>query len=578
MSTIHRKLAAVLLPIVLALAFVASTAIGIYGAGPATAVAATTDGRAEVTARLNEDYRELRVGQATLKVDRYAYREDRNYIAGIIKVTDFGAWDTAMRNSPEVLRQFLKGIADEVSPLATGGRYEIAWMVLDVVDSKPTNFESSELSSLPSEKWGVIRPLAHTACLYCKYGGGSVYLSTLSYTGPVTYRWKPGTIYFPALTDLSAWVPADPTESTTPKTDNKTEALAILNQGFRETRIGPLTLRVSGYTTENAPFRSILGMISVADYPNWDKAIREYPTELQAWLTTAAKRVKPLANGQFELAWSVVDLTATKPTGFTNAEMVQRTDKKYLVIRPIAYTWLLGDSGNVVMRPASSLPAASGPVSANWYPGSTVYLPQHGYYSKVTALPAVPKVGRPPFAPSVMPAAADKKAADSIMSGLATRKINGSTITIADVQYTGTSSAPSLLVFLSAAEYSNWEKALYADEAGLATWLFDMTEAARNAGGRNYKVTWAVVDVVETLPKGFARWEVVDVQYSRKLLVRTLAQTTEVSNGFGLIIRPTTDMPNANTQSMTLGDPDWVTTRRPMLFFNATGDALEMLP
>jgi len=579
LSIINRKLAAIVLPVALAITFVCATALGIYGSGPAVAAAATADdARAAVAAALNQEYREIRVGQVTLKVDRYVYRDEDNYVAGIVKVADFAAWDKAMRNDPEILQHFLKGVAGEVSPLAEGGRLELSWMVLDVVDTKPANFEPNELTMMSDGKWGVIRPLAHTACLYCGFGGGYVYMSTMSYSGsgPATYRWAPGTVYFPSLRDLSAFAATAAPAAAEP--DKTAQALDILNQAFRETRIGDLPLRVAGYSTKDAPARTIVGMIALSDYPNWEQAIRKTPEELTAWLSSAARRVEHLASGQFELSWSVVDLTTAKPKGFTDSEAVRRADKKYLVVRPLAYTPHLGESDRVILRPASSLPTATGPVAANWKPGTTVYLPTLSHYVFTATVPVVPTVGRPPFTPNLLPDASDLKATISIMSDYAKREIAGGTVAVSDVYETGTAGAPSMLVFLSAADYGNWEQALYLDEAGLADWLFDMTEAAREAGGRKYQLTWAVVDVVDELPLGFAMWEVADVHYSRKLLVRTLAVTVESQDGTGIAIRTPAEMPNAGRQTMSGGSADWVTIRRPLLFFNATGDGLELRP
>jgi hypothetical protein len=576
LSIVHRKLAAIVLPVALAITFVSATAFGVYGPGPAVAAAATVDdARAAITAALNLEYREIRVGQVTLKVDRYVYREEDNYIAGIVRHADFANWDTVMRTEPQVLRHFLEGIADEVGPLATRNLFEISWTVLDVADAKPAGFEPHELTALSDGKWGMIRPLAHTACLYCS--DRSVYLSArLSTSGPVTYRIKPGTIYFPALADLPEWAQAAAPLPGTP--DYKAQAMEILNQGFRETRIGGLTLRVASYATKDAPARTIVGMITLSEYPNWERAIRENPQELLAWLASAAKRVQPLAAGEFELSWSVVDLATAHPKGFTQSETMRRVDAKLVVVRPLAYTPQLGASDTVILRPASSLPTASAPVATNWKPGTTIYLPTPAHYYVTPAVPVVPTVGLPPLTPPLQPDAADQKAIDGIMSAYATRKIAGGTVAVSDVYETGTAGAPSMLVFLSAADYGNWEQALYLDEAGLADWLFDMTEAAREAGGRKYQLTWAVVDVVHELPLGFATWEVADVHYSRKLLVRTLAVTVESAEGTGIAIRKPAEMPNPGRQTMSGGSADWVTTRRPLLFFNATGDGLELKP
>jgi hypothetical protein len=573
-----RKLVATVLPIALAVAFVASTAIGIYGSGPAVAVAAADDARDQIAAELNQDAREIRLGQETLKVDRYVYREEDNFIAGIVKVADFAAWDKAMRNDPENLQHFLKGIADEVAPLAEGSRLELSWMVLDVVDAKPANFELHELTALSEGKWGVIRPLAHTACLYCRFGGRYVYVSTISYTGsgPATYRWRPGAVYFPDLSDLSAF--AATASSTPAEPDKPTQAMEILNQGFRETRIHGITLKVAGYSTQDAPKRTIVGMIKLSEYPNWERAMREYPEELSAWLSSAARRVQSLAINTFELSWGVVDQTVVKPKGFTDSEVVRRTDRKYLVVRPLAYTWNAGAHDRVELRPASSMPTASEPVAANWKPGTTVYLPTLSHYAFASSVPIMPSVGRPPLASTPLPDPDDRNAINSMTADYATRTIAGSTVAVSEVYETGTLGAPSMLIFLSEADYANWEQALYLDEAGLADWLFDMTEAARKAGGRKYQMTWAVVDVVELMPLGFATWEVADVHYSRKLLVRTLAVTVESADGTGIAIRTPAEMPNSVRKSMSAGSADWVTTRRPMLFFNETGDSLELRP
>ncbi len=105
--------------------------------------------------------------------------------------------------------------------------------------------------------------------------------------------------------------------------------------------------------------RSLVGMISVQDYPQWERALREEPGALEAWLRQAAERVRPAAREDgFHLAWAVVDVLGAKPAGFAPFEVTPLNDGTYLVVRPLAAT---ADHRHteVALRPLGSLSLAA---------------------------------------------------------------------------------------------------------------------------------------------------------------------------------------------------------------------------
>lgn len=113
-------------------------------------------------------------------------------------------------------------------------------------------------------------------------------------------------------------------------------------------------MRNSGVST------SLVGMISVQQYPLWAKAVREQPNELQDWLNAASRSVAPaVTRDHFFLAWAVVDVVSSRPTGFANHEVTLLDDGRFLVIRPLAATSEQMQS-LVTLRSSESLSQSTG--------------------------------------------------------------------------------------------------------------------------------------------------------------------------------------------------------------------------
>lgn len=100
---------------------------------------------------------------------------------------------------------------------------------------------------------------------------------------------------------------------------------------------------------------SLVGIISVDDYPYWEKAVSESPVALTAWLQKAAERVLDASRRDgFHIAWAVIGTPDQRPAGFADNEITPMDNGTYLVIRRLAST--LDHTKTVIsLRPLSSL-------------------------------------------------------------------------------------------------------------------------------------------------------------------------------------------------------------------------------
>lgn len=168
--------------------------------------------------------------------------------------------------------------------------------------------------------------------------------------GPLTFRNEPEQIY---QTGLEA--------------QNAREARALLARAFGRYS-GGITIdyqmmRNSGVSS------SLVGMLSVQQYPLWAKALRDQPDQLHDWLNAASTSVAPAVNrDHFFLAWAVVDVVSSRPSGFAAHEVTPLDDGRFLVIRPLASTSEQTHS-LVTLRSSESLnqSTAGRPGSGAWF-------------------------------------------------------------------------------------------------------------------------------------------------------------------------------------------------------------------
>lgn len=82
----------------------------------------------------------------------------------------------------------------------------------------------------------------------------------------------------------------------------------------------------------------LIGIVKIADYGEWVRAVRDRRAELQVWLKAAAERVKPAAtNEKFTLTWTIYEKVSDPPYGFSAKEVTRdpRGDG-FVVTRPLA--------------------------------------------------------------------------------------------------------------------------------------------------------------------------------------------------------------------------------------------------
>jgi len=100
---------------------------------------------------------------------------------------------------------------------------------------------------------------------------------------------------------------------------------------------------------------SLVGIVLVADYANWERTLRETPDKLQQWLEAAVARVQEAAVAdRFHTAWAVVEVLREDPPGFATNEVTPLTNRSFLVVRPLAAT-RDHTKTEVAVRPLASL-------------------------------------------------------------------------------------------------------------------------------------------------------------------------------------------------------------------------------
>lgn len=82
----------------------------------------------------------------------------------------------------------------------------------------------------------------------------------------------------------------------------------------------------------------LIGIVKIADYPEWARAVRETPSLLENWLRAAAERAKPAAlKEKFTLTWTIFEVVNDPPFGFASKEVSPLPrGGGYLVTRPLA--------------------------------------------------------------------------------------------------------------------------------------------------------------------------------------------------------------------------------------------------
>jgi hypothetical protein len=84
---------------------------------------------------------------------------------------------------------------------------------------------------------------------------------------------------------------------------------------------------------------SLVGIIDISDYPAWEKAVKDSPVALTAWLQKAAERVLDASRRDgFHIAWAVIGTPYQRPAGFADNEITAMDNDTYLVIRRLAST------------------------------------------------------------------------------------------------------------------------------------------------------------------------------------------------------------------------------------------------
>ncbi|HWI65526.1 MAG TPA: hypothetical protein VNT75_27155 [Symbiobacteriaceae bacterium] len=115
------------------------------------------------------------------------------------------------------------------------------------------------------------------------------------------------------------------------------------------------TVEYQAYPQAAASGTSLVGMISTGDYPAWERALREQPDALTAWLKNAAERVREAtARAGFYLSWAVIDVVQSRPAGYADKELTLMENDSYLVVRRLAATMDYSKT-EISLRPAASL-------------------------------------------------------------------------------------------------------------------------------------------------------------------------------------------------------------------------------
>lgn len=118
------------------------------------------------------------------------------------------------------------------------------------------------------------------------------------------------------------------------------EARAALNGEYDQFLIdGKEAFAVDYQVARDANYNTVLiGIVKIADYDQWVRAVRDHPARLQSWLTGAAQRVRPAAlNEAFTLTWTIFETVSTPPSGFASTEVTTiPRDGGYVVTRPLA--------------------------------------------------------------------------------------------------------------------------------------------------------------------------------------------------------------------------------------------------
>lgn len=125
----------------------------------------------------------------------------------------------------------------------------------------------------------------------------------------------------------------------TPPVRSVVEARAALSSEFGSFQVGGVKVFSVDYQlARDINYNTVLiGIVKIAEYSQWVRAVREHPVELQAWLQAAAERVKPAAQQEkFTLTWTIYEKVTDPPYGFGVSEVTRDPRGGYVVTRPLA--------------------------------------------------------------------------------------------------------------------------------------------------------------------------------------------------------------------------------------------------
>lgn len=114
---------------------------------------------------------------------------------------------------------------------------------------------------------------------------------------------------------------------------------ALLAEFSRYTSGGRELFGLDYQVARDANYRTILiGIVKIAQYDGWLKAVEEEPEKLLSWLRAAAERIKAAAEAEnFRLVWTIFETVSDPPYGFLSKEVTPVPQGRgYVVTRPLA--------------------------------------------------------------------------------------------------------------------------------------------------------------------------------------------------------------------------------------------------
>jgi len=129
----------------------------------------------------------------------YQLARDINYdtmLVGIIKLSEYSNWLTAVRDHGDELQRWLMAAARRIRTAADTEGFGLSWAIFEVVPERPYGFMTNEVTTTPSgQGYLVTRPLAAVT----EFAGPTVTIAaTPGSAGPVTQA-DPTAVYGPVL-------------------------------------------------------------------------------------------------------------------------------------------------------------------------------------------------------------------------------------------------------------------------------------------------------------------------------------------------------------------------------------------